>query len=472
MVKNMSTKHLFCLLITSFILTRLISLGLYPLYDTTEARYGEIARIMLETGNWITPQFDYNIPFWGKPPLHTWVSALSFGLFGVSEFSARLPHFIAGLCSVLLVFHLVKKLTTQAHALTASLICVSTLGFIIATGMVMTDSLLLLSITLAMSSFIINYQSTKPSLYGQLFFIALALGMLAKGPVAAVLIGVALVTWSISQKCFVKAICSLPWFSGLVLFCVVAVPWYLLAEQATPGFLEYFLWGEHVERFLVSGWQGDLYGSAHDEPKGKIWLFWLAAAFPWSFVLLWQLRPNQVRKTPQAPPLSRSLNSYFICWTLSPLLLFTLAGNILPAYVLPGVSAMACYLALNVKNDKVIGLAAIISFLITCIALIFFASGASSKVSQKQVIESLNSQARSNVVYYWQKRPFSAQFYSYGNAELIEHSAQLAKLIELHQTAVVIVREKDLIDFNSMPYLCKTKSKLGEFNTLICTGKK
>ncbi|MGB0836148.1 MAG: hypothetical protein ACPGR2_16670, partial [Psychrobium sp.] len=49
----------------SVLLFRLISLGFYPLYDTTEARYGEIARIMLETGNWVTPQFDYNIPFWG-----------------------------------------------------------------------------------------------------------------------------------------------------------------------------------------------------------------------------------------------------------------------------------------------------------------------------------------------------------------------------------------------------------------------
>ncbi|HBR94728.1 MAG TPA: dolichyl-phosphate-mannose--protein mannosyltransferase, partial [Opitutae bacterium] len=46
-----------------------------PFTDTTEARYAEIARKMVETGDWITPQFDYGVPFWGKPPLHTWVSA-------------------------------------------------------------------------------------------------------------------------------------------------------------------------------------------------------------------------------------------------------------------------------------------------------------------------------------------------------------------------------------------------------------
>ena len=70
---------------------RLTTLGLYPLGDTTEARYSEIARKMVETGNWITPQFDYGVPFWGKPPLSTWTRAASFELFGVSEFAARLP---------------------------------------------------------------------------------------------------------------------------------------------------------------------------------------------------------------------------------------------------------------------------------------------------------------------------------------------------------------------------------------------
>ena len=45
-------------LILSLIAVRLISLGLFPLYDTTEARYGEMTRIMVRTNNWVTPQFD------------------------------------------------------------------------------------------------------------------------------------------------------------------------------------------------------------------------------------------------------------------------------------------------------------------------------------------------------------------------------------------------------------------------------
>jgi 4-amino-4-deoxy-L-arabinose transferase-like glycosyltransferase len=57
-----------------------------PLMDKTEARYGEIARLMSETGNWITPQIDYGLPFWAKPPLSTWASALSISILAVLNF--------------------------------------------------------------------------------------------------------------------------------------------------------------------------------------------------------------------------------------------------------------------------------------------------------------------------------------------------------------------------------------------------
>ena len=80
--------------------------GAIPLMDKTEARYAEIARIMAETNNYITPQIDYGIPFWAKPPLSTWFSALSMDVFGVSEFTVRLPY---------LLFSILFFLFTQAR---------------------------------------------------------------------------------------------------------------------------------------------------------------------------------------------------------------------------------------------------------------------------------------------------------------------------------------------------------------------
>src|SRR4051812_29206889 len=79
------------------LLVRIVASVVVPLTDTTEARYGEIARKMLETGDWITPQHDYGVPFWAKPPLSTWLSAGSMKLFGVNEFAARLPSLLLGI---------------------------------------------------------------------------------------------------------------------------------------------------------------------------------------------------------------------------------------------------------------------------------------------------------------------------------------------------------------------------------------
>ena len=84
-----------------------------PLTDKTEARYGEIARLMAETGNWIVPQIDYGIPFWAKPPLSTWLSASSSILFGENEFALRLPYLMISIVISLLL----GKYTLQKNLL-------------------------------------------------------------------------------------------------------------------------------------------------------------------------------------------------------------------------------------------------------------------------------------------------------------------------------------------------------------------
>ena len=74
----------------------------------------------------------------------------------------------------------------------------------------------------------------------------------------------------------------------------LALPWYVMAEIRTPGFLQYFIVGEHFLRFVDPGWQGDLYGTAHKRPYGGIWLDWLLATMPWGLAGLWLfLRPGQ-----------------------------------------------------------------------------------------------------------------------------------------------------------------------------------
>ncbi|WP_181902197.1 ArnT family glycosyltransferase [Thalassotalea euphylliae] len=482
-----SVKHIinnplhWCLvLVASILLLRLASLGLYPLFDTTEARYGEIARIMFETQNWVTPQFDYNEPFWGKPPMHTWLTAMSFSWFGVSEFSARLPHFACGLVTLLMVYHFASSFITPERvsasrtALLAVVILSSSLGFIVASGMVMTDSALLCVTTLAMISYWYCYTAAN-KLWGLVFFGALGLGMLVKGPVAIVITGIALVTWSISQGQFKKAIRCLPWRQGMGVFLAVCLPWYIWAEVRTPGFVEYFILGEHFQRFLVPGWSGDLYGSAHDQPKGMIWVFWLGAAFPWSFILIALAGKRLIKRifslnsTKKAahthtdsqsyqtasPPINSlqknaqptnvaGINAYLIAWMLAPMLLFTLAGNILSAYVLPGFSAMALLLARQRNISLATNLFASLTLLVMLVVLTSYSLGLTTKSTAADLLGKDRSFQQETALFYWQKRPFSARFYSKGQAQLITQHAELSNLLAMRSTFLLVFQHHAL----------------------------
>src|SRR5690606_9917714 len=114
-----------------------------------------------------------------------------------------------------------------------------------------------------------------------------------------------------------------------------------LAELKTPGFLDYFIIGEHFSRFLVPGWQGDLYGTAHKAAPGSIWLSLLPATFPWgllsAFLLVKAWRQHGLRAFLKLP----SSSIYLFITALFPALFFTAAGNILWTYLLPGLAPLA-----------------------------------------------------------------------------------------------------------------------------------
>jgi 4-amino-4-deoxy-L-arabinose transferase-like glycosyltransferase len=74
---------------------QLFGMVLIPFSGTSEPRYAEIARMMAESGDWITPWFEPGVPFWGKPPLSFWVQALSIRLFGLDEWAVRFPSLLA-----------------------------------------------------------------------------------------------------------------------------------------------------------------------------------------------------------------------------------------------------------------------------------------------------------------------------------------------------------------------------------------
>lgn len=459
--KNGATARILWILLIAICMIRLVSLGGYPLADTTEARYGNIARLMVETGDWITPQFTLGVPFWGKPPLSFWLSAASMKVFGVSEFGSRLPSLLLGVVVSVMLWHLASRQRNNHYALVAIVILNSSILFWVSSGAVMTDHSLLTATTLCMVAFWRCMKSDGPSrrLWGYAFFAGLAMGLLAKGPVALVLTGVPVGSWILVTGNWRTACRKIPWISGLLLTIALSLPWYLLAENKTPGFLDYFLIGEHWQRFLVPGWKGDLYGSGHLRPRGMIWLYWLVCTLPWSIavpLMCWrkQFRDFLVKLFSQRD----EWILYLLFWAVVPMLFFTMARNILPAYVLPGLPAFALLLAMLFQSSmdpkqftSVRGLTwTTSSMTLLCILALVFVSlgyGPATRSQKKLVTAFQESRGEESRLTYLFKRPFSAEFYSDGQAELaktIQETEPLFKNGRLDYFAVAANRFEQL----------------------------
>ncbi|WP_240538554.1 glycosyltransferase family 39 protein [Rhodoferax sp. PAMC 29310] len=323
-----------------------------PFSGTTEPRYAEISRLMAVSGDWITPWFAPGTPFWGKPPLAFWSEALSFKLLVTNEFAARLPSLLATAGSLALIHTYARSLFCSSTAKWALLVYSTCALVYVVAGAVLTDPFLALGTTWAMVAFGMAWRHpTWQWRYG--FFVALALGLLAKGPLALVLVGGPLLPWLVLHRHAREAFKKLPWLGGLALMLLLSLPWFILAELKTPGFLQYFIVGEHFLRFIDSGWSRDLYGTAHERMKGAIWKDVLVASFPWGLLglgLLLRQIVNSAGRHALKKALQDSKVTYLLAWTLFTPVLFTFAGNILWTYVLPALAAFSILLAVELEK--------------------------------------------------------------------------------------------------------------------------
>jgi 4-amino-4-deoxy-L-arabinose transferase-like glycosyltransferase len=139
----------------------------------------------------------------------------------------------------------------------ACLVLATTVLFFVGYGAVMTDPPLGLCTAWMMVAFqraVIDGSRHPVWRYG--LFVAAGLAMLAKGPVAFLYVALPVAIWTFWRGRWRRLWEGLPWAGGTVLFAAISLPWYLWAERRTPGFLNYFLVGEHLMRFLQPGWTG------------------------------------------------------------------------------------------------------------------------------------------------------------------------------------------------------------------------
>lgn len=408
-------------------LLRLVSFQACPLIDETEGRYALISSLMVKTGNWVVPRMAFDTPFWGKPPLAFWIGAAIFKVFGIGEFTARLGSFLPSVVAVLLVVMVGRRLYNLSVGLVAGAILASAALFHVLAGFVMTDPCLTATITLTMVSLPMaatSHDRRRELFWGYAFFAGLGLSLLAKGPVAIVFAVLALGGWAAIVRPW-KILRALPWISGLALTLAISVPWHILAERQTPGFLHYYFVDEHWKRFLVPGWKS-LYGKAHQQPMGFVWVGLIAGGLPW-FVLLavaaWKGRRDWKNKCRESP-----WSAYFACWMLAPFIIFTPSPNAILTYALPAIPAMAILTALLLAKPardgsgtrEVCCLPPGVFRLLALFVPVVLAAGAfvvgpslGLDRSQKDLIRTFQKKSKSNraELVYTEDLPYSAAFY-------------------------------------------------------------
>jgi 4-amino-4-deoxy-L-arabinose transferase-like glycosyltransferase len=315
-------------------------LGQFGLIGADEPRYAQVAREMLEGHDWVTPTLG-GVAWLEKPPLYYWQAMLAYSVFGVTDVAARIPAAVDATLLVIAVYLFFRRFRRGAE-LDAALItasCAGVIGYAHAASM---DMALAAAFGVGMLAWWGWRESEKRS-YLALFYVCMALGMLAKGPVAPFLATAVIVVFALATREFRAAIRTL-WLPGIVLFCAIVLPWYFAVQMRNPQFFREFILQHNLERF-----SSDLYH--HRQP---FWFYLPVTALalvPWTvFVIAALVESARVwwgeRKTVSAEPeLELQFQVFACCWLVVPVVFFSLSQSKLPGYILPAVPAGAVLLA-------------------------------------------------------------------------------------------------------------------------------
>ena len=416
--------------------------GDLPLTDTTESRYSEMARKMVETGDWLMPQHDYGVPYMAKPPLAIWLSAIGIRLFGAGELGPRLLTLLTSVGFLGYLYRWVRRELNREAAAAAILILMSSALFFLAMGAVMTDLVLVACVDVALLAFWRRANGGGPD-NELLLFVAMAFGILTKGPLAAFLVIAPIGAWSVLCGKTKSSWTQIAWIKGSLLTALIALPWYLAAEWQHPGFLRYFLVGENVKRFLVSDWQGDQYGPVHELPHGTIWLFFVIAALPWSIIgpLVLLRSRTVVRDSWQT---HRELLIFLLVAAAIPLLLFTAAQNVIFPYALPALApsviAVLVLLSDSVRRPRFAVTTAIIATMTTAV-IVATTTIWHDKIeaeSERELVAVVTTELGlpADSLRYWRHRYYSAEYYSRGHVSVIKTPEQIKQALRTDDSAV------------------------------------
>mgnify|MGYP004702783691 CR=1 FL=1 len=328
------------------------------LFQTDEGRYAEIPREMLASGDWVTPRLD-GFKYFEKPVLQYWTTAVAYRLFGESNWTSRLWTALTGFLGVLMTAWVGWRLFDRGTGWCAALLLGGSIYYIIMGHFNTLDMGVSFFMSLSIFAFLLAMQSSddvqgstsaaRPlevpdagaaaskiqarRRWMYLAWAAAALGMLSKGLEAIVLPGAVFIIYTLITRDW-KRWRQLHWYGGLLIFLVIAAPWFVLVSLRNPEFPYYFFIYEHFYRFLTP--------VAHR--PGSWWYFipiLLLGLLPW-----WPqfarsaLRPWRRTQAGQRPAgFNHAL--FLWIWCVVVFVFFSFSDSKLASYILPVFPALA-----------------------------------------------------------------------------------------------------------------------------------
>ncbi|MBI3668565.1 MAG: glycosyltransferase family 39 protein [Acidobacteria bacterium] len=354
--------------------------------DDVDAVQAQIARNMLESGDWVTARLD-GVAYLEKAPLVYWVMAVSYRLFGVHDWAARIPVALSAIGLCWLTAHVGAWAFGRSVGFCAGLCLATCVGLFLFTRILIPDVLLTLTVTAALWAFLRALEEDEPHPRPWAFLLAASLGagILLKGLVAVVLpAGAGLLYLLLTRQLFsARAWQRLYPISGVLIVLLIAAPWHVLATLRNPPYFDFtlrsdplayrgFFWfyfiNEQVLRFLNLRYPRD-YATV---PRLAFWSLHLLWLFPWSAFFPGVLRLDY-------KPVSRAGRARLLalCWAGFLLLFFTFSTT-QEYYSMPAYPALALLLGSAVASGDTwsrLGmrlLAAVAAAGALCIAVLLF----------------------------------------------------------------------------------------------------
>ncbi|MDO9531628.1 MAG: glycosyltransferase family 39 protein [Deltaproteobacteria bacterium] len=295
-------------------------LGGPGLIDPDEGRYAEIAREFFVLRDWGIPHLNL-LPYLEKPPLVYWLTALSFKVCGFTEMAARLPSAVSALGGVFLAYGLGRAFWGPGPGMLGALVLASAAGYV-ALGRILTLDMtfaLWLNVGIGLGYLALSRGQNRLWPWA---YLALALAVLTKGPVALVLAGLVWVIWVIVNRRSGRPLIQI---RGWVLLAVITLPWFVYVQWRYPEFFRFFILEQHLGRFLTP--------AIHPEPLWYYVPVVLGLLLPWTWLLPWTLAAAGRWRDPDY--------RFLVIWAAVIVVFFSLSRGKLVPYILPALLPLA-----------------------------------------------------------------------------------------------------------------------------------